>query len=119
MGKKVHNDVLDAALNEIKTATGLCVNTSEPADRAAAISDNLMPEATPTFTGPVDGDTSGRKVTINASNGNTADANGTATHVSLIDAAVLLYVTTCTSQGITSGNTVNVGAWDVEIADPT
>lgn len=119
MGKVVHNDVLDAALNEIATANGLCLNTSEPATRAAAISDNLMPEATPAFTGPADGDTNGRKITVDANNGNTADADGTATHVSLIDASVLLYVTTCTSQAITNGNTVNIAAWDVEIADPT
>lgn len=119
MGKIVHNDVLDAALNELATANGLCLNTAEPASRAAAISDNLMPEATPGFTGPADGDTNGRKITVNASNGNTADASGTATHVSLIDATVLLYVTTCGSQSVTSGNTVNISAWDVEIADPT
>lgn len=119
MGKVVHNDVLDAAFTELATATGLCLNTSEPASRAAAISDNLMPEATPSFTGPVDGDTNGRKLTVDASNGNTADGTGTATHVALIDAVELLYVTTCTSQAITSGNTVNIGAWDVEIADPT
>lgn len=119
MAKKVHNDVLDAAFTELATANGQTLNTSEPADRAAAIADNLMPEATPGFTGPADGDTNGRKLTVNASNSNTADANGTATHVGLIDATVLLYVTTCASQSITSGNTVNIGAWDVEIADPT
>lgn len=119
MGKVVHNDVLDAAFTELATATGLCLNTAEPASRAAAISDNLMPEATPGFTGPADGDVSGRKLTVNASNSNTADANGTATHVTLIDGSVVLYVTTCTSQAITSGNTVNIGAWDVEIADPS
>ena len=119
MGKLVHNDVLDAAFTELATSNGLCLNTAEPANRAAAISDNLMPEATPSFTGPADGDSSGRKLTVDASNSNTADATGTASHVSLIDATVLMYVTTCTNQMITSGNTVNIGAWDVEIADPT
>ena len=119
MAKSVHNDVLDAAFTELATATGLTLNISEPANRAAAISDNLMPEATPTFTGPADGDTSGRKLTVDASNSNTADASGTATHVGLIDAAVLLYVTTCTDQAVTSGNTVNISAWDIEISDPT
>lgn len=119
MGKVVHNDVLDAAFTELQTANGLCLNTAEPASRAAAISDNLMPEATPAFTGPADGDTSGRKLTVDASNSNTADASGTATHVTLIDGSNVLYVTTCTSQAVTSGNTVNIAAWDVEIADPT
>ncbi len=119
MGKVSHNDVLDAALNEIKTATDLHLNTAEPANRAAAIADSLATKSTPTFTGPVDGDTSGRKVTVDAANSLTAGATGTATHVTLIDATVVLYVTTCTSQAITSGNTVNIGAWDVELLDPT
>ncbi len=43
---------------------------------------------------------------------------GTATHVALADGTRLLYVTTCTSQALTSGNTVNFPAWDIEIADP-
>jgi hypothetical protein len=47
------------------------------------------------------------------------DTSGTATHVALCDATRLLYVTTCTSQALTSGNTVNIPAWDIEIADPT
>lgn len=54
-----------------------------------------------------------------AGDGLTADASGTVTHVAICTASALLYVTTCTSQAVTSGNTVNVGALDVEIADPT
>lgn len=119
MAKFSDDSVLDAALNKVATSTILCLNTSQPADRAAAIADNLMPEATPSFTGPANGDISGRKITVDASNGNTADTPGTATHVSLSDASTLLYVTTCTSQVISAGNTVNIGAWDIEIADPS
>ena len=66
-----------------------------------------------------DGDTDGRKVTVAAQNGLTADATGTVNHVALCDATTLLYVTTCVAQAVTSGNTVNIGAWDIEIADPT
>jgi hypothetical protein len=44
---------------------------------------------------------------------------GTATHVALVDGTRPLYVTTCTSQALTSGNTVNFPVWDIEIADPT
>lgn len=119
MGKQVHDNVLDAAFTELETATGAALNTAEPASRAAAISDNLLDnEPAPTFTGPVNGDTDGRKITVDAINGETADAAGTATHVSLFDATVVLYVTTCTSQGISIGNDVNIGSWDIEIADP-
>jgi hypothetical protein len=65
------------------------------------------------------GDTSGRKITTAAKSGVSVTASGTATHVSLDDGTTLLYVTTCTSQSLTSGNTVNIPAWKVEIADPT
>lgn len=67
-----------------------------------------------------DGDTSGRKLTVAAQSAVSITATGTATHVALSDgAAVLYYVTTCTSQALTSGGTVDVPAWDVEVADPS
>lgn len=121
MTKSVHNDVLDAAFTELQTATGLAINTAHPASRAAAISDNLLDnEPTPSFTGPADGDVSGRKLTIDAVSGETADASGTADHFSLFDASVVLYVTEISpSAVVSSGNTVNTAAWDVEIADPS
>jgi hypothetical protein len=33
--------------------------------------------------------------------------------------SLLLFVTTCTSQALVSGNTVNFPAWDIEVAAPT
>lgn len=120
MGKVVHNDVLDALFTEFQTANGLTLNTSEPASRSAAVADNLLNSiATPSYTGPADGDTSGRKITVNALSGLTAGSTGTATHIALVDASNVLYVTTCSSTSITSGNTVDIGSWDVEVADPT
>ncbi len=121
MGKVVHNDVLDAALDELATSTELYLCTAEPTSRANA--DSISVIAAHTMTGGdftnADGDTNGRKCTVAAQNSLTADATGTVNHVALCDATNLLYVTTCTAQAVTSGNTVNVGAWDVEIADPT
>jgi aspartate oxidase len=49
-------------------------------------------------------------------------ATGSATHVVLATGGatdLIRYITTCAAQTVTSGNTANVGAWDVEIADPT
>lgn len=66
------------------------------------------------------GDTSGRKLTVAAQNGVSITASGTATHIALSDgSATLYYVTTCTSQALTSGGTVDVPAWDIEVADPS
>lgn len=120
MAKAVSNDVLDAALNEIATATRIVVTSAEPANfagiAAVALADGTLSGGD--FTN-ADGDTNGRKVTIAQQADLTIDSSGTATHVCLDDGAVLLYVTTCTSQALTSGGTVTVPAWDVEIADPT
>lgn len=67
------------------------------------------------------GDVSGRKVRVAAKNGASVTASGTADHIALTttSGSVVRYVTTCTSQVLTSGNTVNIPAWDVEIAAPT
>ena len=46
------------------------------------------------------------------------DVTGTTTHIAIND-GVDFYVTTCTSQALTSGNTVTIPAWDIEFADPT
>lgn len=67
-----------------------------------------------------DGDTSGRKLTVGAQSAVPITASGDATHVALSDGATTLYyVTTCTLQSLTSGGTVDVPAWDVEVADPS
>jgi hypothetical protein len=86
---------------------------------AASLADVAMTPNTD-FT-KADGDTSGRKVTVAAKSGVTVDASGTANHVALVtvSGSVVRYVTTCTSQAVTSGNTVNFPAWDAEINDPT
>lgn len=126
MGKVVHNNVLDAALNYIKSnATRLAVNTTEPATYAAATSGAtclaIKTITSTDYTGPADGDTNGRKISVNQAATVTVNTTGTASHVSLSDStnSVVLYVTTCSAQGLTSGNTVTVPAWDIEIADPT
>jgi len=121
MGKLADDTVIDGALNIVATAVEIYVNTAEPANRAAAISDSLIPVhvmASGDFTN-ANGDVNGRKCTVAAQSSLTADATGTATHITLCTGALMLYVTTCTSQAITSGNTVNIGAFDIEIADPT
>lgn len=121
MGKAVHNDVLDAALNEVATATIMTACSAEPTTRTEAVTTYAL--ADHVMAGGdyanADGDTNGRKVTIAQQADVLVDASGTATHIALCDGTVLLYVTTCTSQALTSGNTVTFPAWDIEIADPT
>lgn len=123
MGKSVHDDVLDAALNAIAGATRMLACSAEPttfteANTTFALADVTM--AGGDFTN-ANGDTDGRKVTVGAKSSVTVDTTGTATHVALVDVSgtKLLYVTTCTSQALTGGNTVNFPAWDIEFADPS
>lgn len=124
MGKSVANSVLDGALNIIKNNCVLMtVCTSEPTNYATAttngsnkLADVVMSSGD--FTA-ADGDVSGRKLTVAAKTAFAVDATGTALHVALCDGSALLYVTTCTSQALTSGNTVSTPAWDIELADPS
>ena len=122
MAKTVHDDVLDGAFDVLDQADLMTVCSSQPTTRTEAITTYKLADIAMTpntdFT-KANGDTSGRKVTVAAKSSVTVDTTGTATHVALVDATRLLYVTTCTSQALTAANTVNFPAWDVEIADPT
>lgn len=122
MGKQVHNDVLDGAFDVLDQADLMTVCNAEPTTRTEAVTTFKLADVAMTpntdFT-KADGDTSGRKVTVAAKSSVPVDTSGTANHIALVDGTRLLYVTTCTSQALTSGNTVNIPAWKVEIADPT
>jgi len=121
MGKVTHDSVMDAALDKIATSTSQHVCSAEPTTLAEATTTYNL--ATQAMVGGdytnANGDVSGRKVTVAAKAGVSITATGTATHVALTDGINVLDVTTCTSQALTSGGTVDIPAWDHEIADPT
>ena len=124
MGKSVHDDVLDGALNIIKNnCTRMTACSSEPTtytegNATYALADVTL--ASGDFTN-ANGDTSGRKTTVAQKTGVTVDSSGTATHVALLDVSnsKLLYVTTATSQALTAANTMTFNSWKIEIADPS
>lgn len=130
MPKSVPDAVLDAALDVIALADELYVTDDAPSNYA-----DLGVGAT-ILVGPVsltpgdgngdftigDGDVSGRKITVAAQNGASVVATGTSGHVVLATGGstdLIRYITTCPAQSLTSGNTANIGSWEVEIADPT
>jgi hypothetical protein len=124
MGKLVDDSVLDGALNIVKNgATQLSVCNAQPTTYTQATVTYKLALKTGltsgSFTGPANGDTSGRKLIVNQQATIAVDASGDATHIAICSGSVLLYVTTCTTQTLTSGNTVTVPAWDIEIADPS
>lgn len=122
MAKTVDDTVLDGALNILKNnVISMSACNAQPTTRTEAATTFKLAVATMAggdFT-LANGDTNGRKVTMAAKSTINVDTTGTATHVALFDASILRYVTTCTSQALTSGNDVNFPAWDIEIADPT
>ena len=120
MDKSVHNDVLDAALDKIATATEMTLCSAAPTTLLEATTTFALADVALTggdYTN-ADGDINGRKVTIAAKTNIIADATGTATHVALNDATDLLYVTTSDSLSVVLGNAFDFPAWDIEIADP-
>jgi hypothetical protein len=123
MGKSVHDDVLDAALDVIRTGCDkMTALSGAPAGYADASAVLVLAEAamgTGDFT-ISDGDVSGRKVAVGEKDGVSVSGTGTATHVALLDTAGsrVLYVTTATAQALTSGNTMTFESWDIEIGDP-
>ncbi len=124
MARFADDSLMDVMLNDIKTRPNLLtVTVGQPVGRASAITIGGQALAqvviiSTDFTGPANGDASGRKITINQQTGLTVSATGDADHVCLTTAASLLYVTTATTQTLTSGNSLTVNAWDVEILDP-
>lgn len=122
MTKSAHNDVLDGGLLVIKNNANLMIAcNAEPTTRTEAVTTFALADvamASGDFT-ISDGDTNGRKVRTAAKSAVPVDTSGTATHIALVDATRLLLVTTCTSQALTAGNTVNFPVWDDEVSDPT
>lgn len=127
MAKFLIDEAMDALLNYIKNnATKICVCSDLPTTYLQANETYMLAQATVAsgdFTGPADGDTNGRKLTVAAKTTGAAVAQGTGTHVALVDGAnsKLLFVTTIpggSQQTVYVGNTVNLPSFKVdEVAD--
>ncbi len=120
MAKWANTSVLDALLDKVATSTQLLVTSTQPADRAAALTAALA--STTVASGDFAksaGTPNGRKVTVAQKASISVTASGNATHVCLVDGSNLLYVTTVTSQALTSGNTVTVPAWTITVGGPS
>ena len=117
------NDLmLDAALIWIRDrVTKENVDNALPGSYAAATSTNMLAQANLGSSGCTlaDGDSNGRKLTMAARNSVSVTTTGTASYVALPGStgSTLLLVTACTTQALTTGNTVNIPAWKIEMAD--
>lgn len=120
----VPDATLDLILDNIATATMLCLCSQDPTTYAEANATYMLAQHVLTggdFTKA--DDTSGRKVTLAEQASFTVTSTGTATHLALVRTAdsTLLYTTAlASSQGLTAAGTVTVP--EVKIAnvqDPT
>ena len=125
MAKWANDNMMDAGLDYVRAnCNTMIVCSAQPTTYAEATSTYALADVAMTInTGDytlANGDTNGRKITVAAKTGVTIDTSGTATHVALVKSgdSTLRYVTTCTSQALTAGGTVDFPAWDIEIADP-
>lgn len=121
MAKTVHDTVLDGAFDILDQANIMTACTTQPTTRTEAITTYKLADIamTPNTDYTKADDASGRKVTVAAKSAVPIDTSGTALFVALCDDTNLLYVTTCTSQALTSGGTVDFPAWTINIQDPT
>lgn len=124
MAKNVNTAVLDLALNDIKNnVTRQTACSAQPTTYAEGNATFMLASVTLAsgdFTLAA-GDVSGRKITVGAKSGVTISASGTATHVAWLDVtnSILKLCTTCTSQALSTGGTVDFPAWKWEINQPT
>lgn len=125
MAKWANDNMMDAALDYIRgNCDKMVVCSAQPTTYTEAVTTYALADVAMTVNTDytlANGSTSGRKITTAAKNDVTIDASGTATHIALVKTGdtTLRYVTTCTSQALTSGGTVDIPAWAIEVADPT
>ena len=125
MAKTVHDDVLDAALNYIKTNCDKMTELSSQPGSFAAANTGALVLASVTmdsgdFSALANGTVSGRKMTV-AAQTTTVSAAGTGAVIALLDTvnSKLLYTTDDSAgQALILNNPLNIAAWDIEFRDP-
>lgn len=122
MAKQVLAAVLDAALDLVGASNRQVVCAGQPTSYADVTTRRLAEVALAggDFTKAA-GDVSGRKTTIAAKSAIAVTTSGTADHIALANSvnSTVPLITTCTSQAINTGGTVDIPAWKYEIQNPT
>ncbi len=120
MAKRLDSSVHDAALNVIKNGcTTVIFCSADPVNYAGIAAVTLITKGSLTssnFTGPAADAGAGRKLTVNAITGMTPSSNGTVAYVVGTNGSDTLYFgTTVTSQAVTTSQTWNSPAFDVDL----
>jgi len=126
-----NDSMLDAALSWVKT-NGAKMYVCTASVSSASVPSYTKITSTAALTGAIsmaslasvalaNGDTSGRKLAVPQKASVAVTGSGTAARICLVNSSgsVVTYITTCTSQALTSGNTVTIPTWDIELRDPS
>lgn len=125
MASWMHNNIPDVALNYIITnASKVTLCSAQPATYAEAITTYKMAEVvidSSDWTGPIDGDVSGRKISLAAQSALVFTATGICTHMAIVNTAssVLLYVVLIEAKSVLAGDECDTDPVDIELRDPT
>jgi hypothetical protein len=119
MGKVIPDAIKDLQLTEAE-GTQIHICSAEPANFAGIAAVQLAEKTISGSYTKANGDVSGRKTTCPAQTAISIGTTGDGDHVVLSNNVDTMYlVTTCASQALTSGGTVDTSAFDYEITDPT
>lgn len=116
----ITDNAFDAALAYISTnGTSLHILSQAPTVYAD-VATYTLGNATPGYTGPADGDISGRKITVNAVSSGSVTGSGTASHVAITNGTneIILWQALSASQVVSSGNTFSLTAFAITFPDP-
>ena len=121
MPKWINTNEMDAALNYIATSNSMVVCSSSPVTYADVSTYLLASASLVSGDFTLANDTNGRKVTIGAKSGVSIINSGSANFVTLVitSSSTLTLITTCTTQYLTAGGTVDFPAWKLNIQNPT
>jgi hypothetical protein len=126
MAKTILSNVVDAAYDYLRArVTGIAVCNAQPTTYTQAFTTYNLAKTGLTSTGVTvaagDGGGSARKATTTQKTGVSVLVTGAAKFIALFGStgSTLLLVTTCTSQTITTGNTLTIPAFKHEFGDVT
>jgi hypothetical protein len=124
MSAMITDNALDAALNYIKNnAENLYICNNLPTNFTEASSTyKVGVKANPAFTGPANGDSGGRKLTVNAVTDGSITGSGTIYYIAITKntptSELLVVLPLVTPRLIDADTTFTLTAFDIEIPDP-
>lgn len=122
MAKAAPDAMIDASLDYVGAGDYMCVCSTQPTTYLEAYTNNMLARVAMAGGDFVKADdVSGRKLTMAQKLAVAISNPGTAAHIAIVKTSdtTLRYVTSCTSQVLTAGGTVDIPSWKINIQDPT